>query len=180
MGFFDWILKGVGVEAEDDESDIVNSKAQNVQNAKDIKKQEKIEKKKMKKEKRNKKDMNYQEENNYSQTSFASNPDQFNTNNTYYNAYEKPTSSNVGGYGSKSVVIYYPKNYEEVQNLIDYLKQGESAVMNLDGVSDIEAQRILDFVSGAVYALSGSIHRITGNIFMLTPEGYNIMVPKKQ
>ena len=172
MGFFDWILKGVGVEPEEDEA---------IRRQKEEEKRAKKEKKKEKKEKGNKGMLTNQDGNGFaSSNSFASNPDQFNTNNTYYNAFEKPQgSASMGGYGQKNVVIYYPKNYEEVQNLIDFLKQGESAVMNLDGVSDAEAQRILDFVSGAVYALSGSIQRITGNIFMLTPEGLNIMVPKK-
>ena len=36
---------------------------------------------------------------------------------------------------------------------------------------------MLDFASGSVYALNGSIQRVSGNIFLLTPEGLNIMVP---
>lgn len=167
MSFFDWILKGVGVESEEDEK---VSSASRVKGKKEKVKKEKV--------KRTNEDLQSDSED---RATFATNPDQFNTSNTYYNSYEKPqTQSNFGGYGSKNVVIYYPKNYTEVQNLIDFLKQGESAVMNLDGISDSEAQRILDFVSGAVYALSGSIHRITGNIFILTPEGFNIMIPKQE
>ena len=53
-------------------------------------------------------------------------------------------------------------------------------MLNLDGISDEEAQRMLDFSSGAVYALSGSIQRVSGNIFLLTPEGLNIMVPSSR
>ena len=52
-------------------------------------------------------------------------------------------------------------------------------MLNLDGISDDEAQRMLDFSSGAVYALSGSIQRVSGNIFLLTPEGLGIIAPKK-
>ena len=49
--------------------------------------------------------------------------------------------------------------------------------VNLDNVEPAAAQRILDFVSGAIYALSGSVHRIAGNIFLLSPEGVGITVP---
>lgn len=167
MGFFDWILKGVGVEPED--------------NGEEKERKTKKDKKEKQDKKAKKNSQEFVSETVARDTeSFASNPDQFNTQNYYYDAYSGggQTQSNLGGYGTKNIVIYYPKNYDDVQHLIDYLKQGESAVMNLDGISDAEAQRILDFVSGAVYALSGSIHRITGNIFMLTPEGFNIMVPK--
>ena len=87
--------------------------------------------------------------------------------------------NSYSSYGGKNVVIYKPKDYHEVQKLIDFLKQGESAVIDLCNLGDDEAQRVLDYVSGAVYALNGSTHRIAGSIFLLTPEGLNIMIPKK-
>ena len=77
----------------------------------------------------------------------------------------------------QNVVVYEPRTPEDAQLLIDYLKQHEPAVVNLDNVEPIAAQRILDFVSGATYALSGSVHRIAGNIFLLSPEGVGITVP---
>lgn len=77
----------------------------------------------------------------------------------------------------RNVVVYEPKTPEDVQLLIDYLKERQPAVVNLDNVEPTAAQRILDFVSGATYALSGSVHRIAGNIFLLSPQGVGITVP---
>lgn len=78
----------------------------------------------------------------------------------------------------QNVVVYSPTTPEDVQTLIDYLKRREPAVVNLDGVGDPTiAQRILDFISGAIYALNGSVHRISSNIFLLSPEGVEITVP---
>ncbi|MCL2062484.1 MAG: cell division protein SepF [Firmicutes bacterium] len=77
----------------------------------------------------------------------------------------------------QNFVVYKPKNPEDVQRLIDYLKRREPAIINLDDTAEDVAQRILDFVSGATYALSGSVHRIVGNIFLLSPEGVEITVP---
>ncbi len=78
----------------------------------------------------------------------------------------------------QNVVVYSPATPEDVQTLIDYLKRREPAVVNLDGVGDsLIAQRILDFISGAIYALNGSVHRISSNIFLLSPEGVEITVP---
>jgi cell division inhibitor SepF len=79
-----------------------------------------------------------------------------------------------------SVIVYQPQNTVDVQTLIDFLKRREPAIVNLDAAPEGGAQRILDFISGAVYALSGSVHRISGNIFLLTPEGVEISIPYQQ
>lgn len=77
----------------------------------------------------------------------------------------------------QNVVVYEPRSPEDVQTLIDYLKRREPAIINLDKLEEDLSQRILDFVSGAIYALNGSVHRIAGNIFLLSPEGVEITVP---
>jgi len=84
----------------------------------------------------------------------------------------------VAGRRYQNVVVYAPSTREDVQYLIDFLKRREPAIVNLDGIEEVEvSQRILDFVSGAIYALNGSIHRITTNIFLLSPEGVEITIP---
>ena len=77
----------------------------------------------------------------------------------------------------QNVLVYEPSNYNDVQTLIDYLKRKEPAIINLDSVSPETAQRVLDFTSGAIYALNGSVLRLSGNIFLLSPEGVGVTVP---
>ncbi|HEY8390419.1 MAG TPA: cell division protein SepF [Clostridia bacterium] len=79
-----------------------------------------------------------------------------------------------------SVVIHSPTTPEEVESLIDYLKRREPAIVNLDKPPAEIAQRILDMLSGAIYALNGSMHRIQDNIFLLTPEGVEIAAPSEE
>lgn len=90
---------------------------------------------------------------------------------------QQKKSSLSGVLGYNNVVVYEPKTTADVQDLIDYLKRKEPAIVDLDGVEPADSQRMLDFFSGAVYALSGNIHRIKGNIFLLTPEGVAITAP---
>ena len=90
------------------------------------------------------------------------------------------TYNPYGSYNQKNFVFFTPKNYEDVKKLIEYLKQTEPAIVNLDAITDNEAQRILDFISGGVCALNGSIQRIKGNIFLVAPDGFNIMISKEQ
>ncbi len=77
----------------------------------------------------------------------------------------------------RNVLVYEPKKCSDVQTLIDYLRRKEPAIINLDGTDAPTAQRILDFTSGAMYALGGSVLRISGNIFLLSPEGVGVTVP---
>lgn len=161
MGFFDWLMKGIGFESDEDATKPEKKKKKRGEEAEEI-------------------ELAPQQETE-AKTFDASSYNAFGSvDANSFSASEKESSefapeNGVAGFGTKNVVIHRPKTYKEVQGLIDYLKQGESAIMILDGLSPAEAQRILDFVSGAVYALSGSTQRIDGNIFLLTPEGYNIV-----
>lgn len=75
---------------------------------------------------------------------------------------------------NQNIMVYEPQTSDDVQTLIDFLKTHESAIINLDNIDPDVSQRMLDFVSGAIYALNGSVHRISGNIFLLSPEGVGI------
>ncbi len=75
---------------------------------------------------------------------------------------------------AQNFMVYKPKTADDVQTLIDHLKNRESAIINLDDVEPDTAQRVLDFASGAVYALSGTVHKVSGNIFLLSPQGVDV------
>lgn len=85
----------------------------------------------------------------------------------------------ASGLDDSNVIICNPKAYKDVQGIIDNLKRREAVIVDLNNIADESAQRILDILSGAVYGLSGSIHRITGALFLLTPAGVSIKVPNE-
>lgn len=76
-----------------------------------------------------------------------------------------------------NVVIYSPKTFDDVQTLIDYLKRREQVIVDFAGIDQTAVYRIMDFMSGAIYALNGSIQQITSNIFLFAPAGVTITVP---
>lgn len=198
MGLVNWLMKGIGFEGDEETEGQAQAIAEEKRKYKELKKQQKMAKKLERQQKKNEKYKPCDETcgvsvNRPSETVFSSfqevpeqpsstfDPDQYNISSqaqSYGGGYDGYQTS-MGGYGSKNIIFFYPKSYSEIQKLIDYLKQGESVMLNLDGISDDEAQRMLDFSSGAVYALSGSIQRVSGNIFILTPEGLGIVAPKK-
>ena len=82
----------------------------------------------------------------------------------------------VGGQNG-GVVIYSPRTYQDVQLLIDHLKMREQVIVDFSTLNQQSTYTILDFRSGAVYALGGSIQQITKNIFLFAPQGVTITIP---
>lgn len=72
------------------------------------------------------------------------------------------------------VILYEPRSYDEAQEIADHLRSHRSVVVNLQRVRNDQAMRIIDFLSGTIYALSGSISKIGSNIFLCTPDTVEI------
>ena len=73
---------------------------------------------------------------------------------------------------SMSVLVYRPSSFEDTQKIIDNVKSQRPVIVNLDALETDEAQRSLDFISGASYALNGTVFKVANSIFVLAP--YNI------
>ena len=76
--------------------------------------------------------------------------------------------------GNMKMVIFKPSSYDETESVIDSLKANKPIVINLDEINPQVAQRILDFISGAVYAVNGDIRRAARNIFVVAPSNIEI------
>lgn len=75
---------------------------------------------------------------------------------------------------SLEVCIMKPTSFEDSQDICDMLLSGRAAVINLEGFDVDIAQRVMDFVSGAVYALNGKLHQISSYIFIISPDSVDI------
>ena len=64
-----------------------------------------------------------------------------------------------------------------MQLLIDHLKMREQVIVDFSTLNQQAVYRILDFMSGAIYALDGSIQQITKNIFLFASQGVTITIP---
>ena len=75
---------------------------------------------------------------------------------------------------NNSVCIYKPDSTENSREIVDTLKENTTVLLNLEDTDDITAQRILDFTSGACYALDGKLQKISNYIFIVTPSSVEI------
>lgn len=67
------------------------------------------------------------------------------------------------------VVVMSPMSFEEAKDVADYLKTKNPVVINLETLPKDITRRIVDFLSGSVYALGGNIQKISNGIFLVTP-----------
>ena len=145
MGFFDWVMNGLGFEGENKKKD---KKSKSV----------------------------------VSEDKYAN----FNLHEKSADdeVVEQPAQANVSGFNAfglqaeSNIIMVEPKNHGDMRKVIDYLKQGQTVAVNLESISSEDSERILDFFSGAIYGLNGSIHRWHGDLFLLAPEGHKILKPE--
>ena len=80
------------------------------------------------------------------------------------------TSSNNSG----KMILLEPRAYSESQQIADHLKKKNTVVVNMKRVTPDQAKRIVDFLSGTVYALGGDLQKIGGGIFLCTPKNVDV------
>ena len=85
--------------------------------------------------------------------------------------YEDGKSSIVG---SGKMILLEPRAYSESQQIADHLKKRNTVVVNMKRVTPDQAKRIVDFLSGTVYAIGGDLQKIGGGIFLCTPKNVNV------
>lgn len=79
-----------------------------------------------------------------------------------------------------NVVITEPKSFDEVQSITDNLKNRRPVVVNLEKADQDLAKRVVDFVSGATYALNGSLQKVGNGIFLFVPSNMGIASELKE
>ena len=76
--------------------------------------------------------------------------------------------------GGSKMILLEPRAYSESQQIADHLKNRNTVVVNLKRVTSDQAKRIVDFLSGTIYAIGGDLQKIGGGIFLCTPNNVNI------
>lgn len=72
------------------------------------------------------------------------------------------------------VCVIKPTTIEDEIEIVDTLISGRTVLINMEGLNLEIAQRIIDFTSGATYAMHGSLQKVSNYIFLATPNGVDI------
>lgn len=95
------------------------------------------------------------------------------TEDEYYAISEADALKEATEVGNKMILLE-PRSFSETQAIADHLKARNSVVVNLKRVTGAQAKRIIDFLSGCIYAISGSMQKIGVGIYLCTPKNVNI------
>ncbi|SDG95569.1 cell division inhibitor SepF [Alteribacillus persepolensis] len=75
---------------------------------------------------------------------------------------------------SAKMMLVEPRTYDEAQDIADHLKNRKSVIINVQRIPNDQAKRIIDFLSGTVYAIGGDIQKVGRNIFLCTPDNVDV------
>lgn len=89
---------------------------------------------------------------------------------------ENKTANLVSIHSSKNikVMVCEPEKFDEVQALAEHLKNRKQVILNFESTAPEVSQRIIDFISGATYALDGQSQQLGRNIFLFAPSNVEV------
>ena len=91
----------------------------------------------------------------------------------YYTLSVEEASKEEAGEGSKMILLE-PRAYSESQQIADYLKKRNTVVVNLKRVTSEQAKRIIDFLTGCIYAIGGDLQKLGNGIYLCTPKNVSV------
>jgi len=75
----------------------------------------------------------------------------------------------------QEVVLFRPANFGETTKAADALRSNKAVVLNLENVDKAMSRRVVDFLSGCVYALSGSVKKIAQSAYIFCPHNMDVV-----
>lgn len=91
----------------------------------------------------------------------------------FYAVSENDALKEADKVGNKMILLE-PRAFSEAQQIADHLKNRNSVVVNLKRVTSAQAKRIIDFLSGCIYAIGGTMQKIGVGIYLCTPKNVNV------
>lgn len=95
-------------------------------------------------------------------------------NNNKVTPMRQPQSSGRRASVNMEVCVIKPNSVEDAREITETLLTGRTVILNLEGMDLEVAQRIIDFTSGATFAISGNLQKISNYIFLVTPTNVDI------
>lgn len=72
------------------------------------------------------------------------------------------------------MIVFHPGSFDDVRDICDEIKSRRAVIVNLEKLNKEEARRVLDFMMGAIYALSGAVKKVGSGIFVFAPDNIDV------
>jgi cell division inhibitor SepF len=78
------------------------------------------------------------------------------------------------------ITTLHPRSYNDARTVGENFRDGIPVIMNLSEMDDSDAKRLVDFAAGLVFAVHGTIERVTNKVFLLSPPNVSVTAEDKQ
>ena len=72
------------------------------------------------------------------------------------------------------ITTLHPRSYMEARTIGERYRDGNPVIMNLTGMADADAKRLVDFAAGLAFALRGSMDKVTNKVFLISPPDVDV------
>lgn len=73
-----------------------------------------------------------------------------------------------------TIAVFEPRIFADSKTIVNKIADGNAVIIKFKDSENNSINRIIDFINGSVYALNGSMQKIEDNIFLCTPNGFDI------
>ena len=77
------------------------------------------------------------------------------------------------------ISTFQPVAYNDIQKIGERYREGFPVIMNLTEMDDKSAMRLIDFASGLIFGMHGSIEKVTNKVFLLSPSNVEVSAEDK-
>ena len=79
------------------------------------------------------------------------------------------------GSGKQEVVLFHAKSFDDTAKAADELRRKKAVILNMENVDKALTRRVVDFLSGSVYALDGSVKKIAQSTYLFCPHNMDVV-----
>ena len=77
--------------------------------------------------------------------------------------------------GKQEVVLFHAKTFDDAARAADELRRKKAVILNMENVDKSLTRRVVDFLSGAVYALDGSVKKVAQSTYLFCPHNMDVV-----
>ena len=81
---------------------------------------------------------------------------------------------NMNNHNKQDVVLFRPSSFNDTTKAADDLRNRKAVIVNMENVDKAMARRVVDFLSGCVYALDGDVKKIAQSAYLFCPHNMEI------
>lgn len=76
--------------------------------------------------------------------------------------------------GKQEVVLFHAKTFDDAAKAADELCKRKAVILNMENVDKALTRRVVDFLSGAVYALDGRVKKVAQSTYLFCPHNMDV------